>query len=407
MLNFPINYQVFLADFLEQKPLFMPAASRYSIDWNHLDAMLQNMEPDEQSIQLFLKGEIPAHDYLDPTIEFGRQRRRINHYRFYDYLERGATLVINRAENYSSLAKALCLAIGKFSRQPTSSNFYFTCYSEKNKHKTSQTETPFGKHWDTHDVFAIQLMGQKHWRLFPPTLPLPLSHQTSQQHQPPSSSGIDYLLNQGDILYIPRGWWHQVTPTEVDSMHLSLGTYAASVSDYILWILNKTLPQIENARRGFYQQSDLLKIIESTLDAVKPELLSQKNLADFVQHTQSRERLTGNFNTALHLGKKITHPLTDYSFTLTSVFHTYQFEQDIRVNGGRLRLSPVSRAIIHTLSAQEFLSGREIYAHIPQFTEATIDIALLDLAGHAVIRIEHPESQLANGDIENFLVERR
>jgi hypothetical protein len=35
----------------------------------------------------------------------------------------------------------------------------------------------------------------------------------------------------------------------------------------------------------------------------------------------------GNFNSALSLGKKITKPLTDYFFTLTSVFHTDQLEQ--------------------------------------------------------------------------------
>ncbi len=390
MLNFPIDSQIFKTNFLEQRPLLMPAASSYSMDWNHLDEILQNMEPDEQSIQLFLKGEIPGNYYLDQTVEFGRQHLRINQYRFYEYLEHGANLVINRAENYSSLARELSFAISKFSQQPTSSNFYFSFYSEKNK--IPKEETPFGKHWDTHDVFAIQLMGKKHWRLFPPTLPLPLSHQTSKQHQPPSNSSIEYVLNLGDILYIPRGWWHEVTPMEVDSAHLSLGTYAASVSDYILWTMSKTLPQVQDARRGFFQQSDLVKILEGIIDSVKPELLSQQNFADFMQHNHSRERLRGNFNTALTLGKKITNPLTDHRFTLTSVFHADQLEQDIRVNGGRLRLSPVSRAIIHSLSVQEFLSGKEIYAKIPQFTEAMLEVALLDLARHAVIRIDLPVS---------------
>jgi ribosomal protein L16 Arg81 hydroxylase len=398
MLNFPIDYQVFLTNFLEQQPLLMPAASSYSMDWNHLDEILQNMEPDEQSLQLFLKGEIPGNYFLDPSVEFGRQRLRINQYRFYEYLEHGASLVINRAENYSPLARELSFAIGKFSQQPTSSNFYISFYSEKNKNKIQKEETPFGKHWDTHDVFAIQLMGKKHWRLFPPTLPLPLSHQTSKQHQPPSSSGIDYVLNQGDILYIPRGWWHEVTPMEVDSVHLSLGTYAASLSDYILWALSRTLPQVIDARRGFYQQKDLAQILENIIDSVKPELCNQKNFADFMQHTQSRERLNGKFNTALTLGKNATSPLTDYRFTLTSVFHADQLEQDIRVNAGRLRLSPVSRAIIQTLSAQEFLLGKEIYAKIPQFTEAMLEVALLDLARHAVIRIDQPVPQSATSD---------
>lgn len=391
MLNIPISYKHFLENYAEQQPLLMTnACSKSLMSWQELDQVLQFMEPDEQSLQLFLKGQVPAAHYLDNTFEFGRQRRRINKYRFYEYLEHGATLVLNRAEDYCLVAKNLCHAIGKFAQQPTSSNIYINTQLNGDAQIASNEISAFGKHWDTHDVFIIQLMGEKRWQLFPPTLPLPLSHQTSKQlqHEPPTTPSADYVLQEGDILYIPRGWWHNVIPLNVDTLHLSVGTYAPTLTDYLLWAVSTTLPQIPAARRGFLHQEETVSILKQLLESATSELVSQKNLSAFTQHMHARERLTGDFHTQLMLNKTAAKIISPCRLSLTSVYPPSSIGQDIYVNGGYLRLSPIGQTVIKALAQFAYLHWDDLCAELPQFSSKDIEISVLDLARHDLINIQ-------------------
>lgn len=390
MLNIPISYKHFAENYAEQQPLLITDACKSLMSWQEFDQVLQFMEPDEHSLQLFLKGQVPAAHYLDNTFEFGRQRKRINKYRFYEYLEHGATLVLNRAEDYCLIAKNLCNAIGKFSQQPTSSNIYINTQLKGNAKITASDQSAFGKHWDTHDVFIIQLMGEKRWQLFPPTLPLPLSHQTSQQlqHQAPTTPSADYVLHEGDILYIPRGWWHNVMPLNVDTLHLSVGTYAPTLTDYLLWALSTALPKIPAARRGFLNQEETVSILKQVLESTTPELLSQKNLSGFTQHVQARERLTGDFHTQLTLDKTTTKIINQCRLSLTSVYPLNSIGQEIYMNGRYLRLSPVSQAVVNFLTKFHYANWDNLCAELPQFSPTDIEISVLDLARCDVINIQ-------------------
>jgi ribosomal protein L16 Arg81 hydroxylase len=397
MLDIPIDTERFFATYFEQQPLLMAQACSGSVfNWNDFDNLLEVMEPDEESLQLFLNGPIPAPHYLDHTFEFGRQRQRINKYRFYEHLEHGATVVVNRAETYSPIVKNLCHAIGSFAQQPASGNIYInfstgTHANTPNDH-AKKGGTTFGKHWDTHDVFVIQLIGKKRWQLYPPTLPLPLSHQTSKQlqhelPQTPQTPSAEYVLNAGDILYIPRGWWHEVSPIDVDTLHLSVGTYAPTLTDYLMWALKKTLPEISNARLSCINQKNVVSTLQAILTAAAPDILSQHRFADFIHQTCATERLNGEFHTALALGKADKNALTDCHFLLTSVYPFIQQEQDIRVNAGRLRLTSVSRSIMQILSQQHALSWAQLCNHLPDLPVAAIESSVLDLARHDVITI--------------------
>lgn len=390
MLNIPISYKHFLENYAEQQPLLMIGACKSLMSWQEFDQVLQFMEPDEQSLQLFLKGQVPAAHYLDNTFEFGRQRKRINKYRFYEYLEHGATLVLNRAEDYCLIAKNLCHAIGKFSQQPTSSNIYINTQLNGNAKITSSDQSAFGKHWDTHDVFIIQLMGEKRWQLFPPTLPLPLSHQTSQQlqHEAPTTPSADYVLREGDILYIPRGWWHKVMPLNVDTLHLSVGTYAPTLTDYLLWAMSTTLPKIPAARSGCLNQEDTVSLLKQILELTTPELLSQKKLSSFTQHVQARERLTGDFHTQLTLSKTATKIINQCSLSLTSVYPPNSIGQDIHVNGGYLGLNPVSQAVVTVLTQFNNLNWEDLCAKLSQFAPTDIEVSVLDLARYDLVNIK-------------------
>ncbi|XP_051542147.1 ribosomal oxygenase 2 [Myxocyprinus asiaticus] len=81
-------------------------------------------------------------------------------------------------------------------------------------------------HYDDVEVFILQLEGQKHWRLYEPTVRLAREYSLeSEEHI--GTPTHDIILQAGDLLYFPRGTIHQAdTPSDVDhSTHLTLSTY--------------------------------------------------------------------------------------------------------------------------------------------------------------------------------------
>src|SRR5688572_14317887 len=168
MLKLPITHEMFMDRYFEQEPLLCAGAlSETRLNWQELDRALQTLEPDPTVLQIFLDGQVDPANYTSDFFEIGRSRKRLNKHRFYDLMQHGATLVLNRAEELFPDCRHLSSLIGQFARQPTTSNAYASFSGP-----LSKAQGTFGKHWDTHDVFAIQLIGKKLWQLYPPTQPL-------------------------------------------------------------------------------------------------------------------------------------------------------------------------------------------------------------------------------------------
>ena len=79
-------------------------------------------------------------------------------------------------------------------------------------------------HHDTHDVFVLQVAGEKRWLVYEPVLELPLKDQRySPELGGPGEVVHDVVLRAGDTMYLPRGWLHQAMTSDVDSLHLTVG----------------------------------------------------------------------------------------------------------------------------------------------------------------------------------------
>ncbi|KAK1290538.1 hypothetical protein QJS10_CPB18g00137 [Acorus calamus] len=96
------------------------------------------------------------------------------------------------------------------------------------------------RHFDDHCMFVCQLIGQKQWTVLPrgagflPRLYEPTRNLHCSESDGNVAEGKHFLLGEGDILYIPRGYPHEVhTLNDVDkccidettelSLHLTLG----------------------------------------------------------------------------------------------------------------------------------------------------------------------------------------
>lgn len=378
MLEFGLSPQEFRSSYLERQPYVHKAAlSEPATQWSDLDVLLYGMSPDE-TLQLFNNGQVPPHTYVDDIVELGRPHRRLNKQRFYALMHAGATLVLNRIEGYSAPAKRLCGEVGRFVGCQTTSNAYVSFGGNGT----------FGKHWDTHDVFAIQLIGKKRWQVFAPTFPLPLSHQTSKvlRQACPAKPSFECELTAGDMLYIPRGWWHQVTPFDMGSWHLSVGAYLPTVSDYIMWLASRYLPDQLAARGGLIDDETTLNALPEILRGLGQALQDRRGLSEFKRDLQSREQLSTAFDTNLFLGKSGTVLNNNSRLSLTSSYAIEREPTEIHVNGGRLKLEPLSRAIVVLLGNTSLTLG-ELCQRMPQVHTSTIRAAILNLASFEVVSV--------------------
>ncbi|MEU4776261.1 cupin domain-containing protein [Micromonospora sp. NPDC023644] len=134
----------------------------------------------------------------------------------------GATLVLQGLHRTWPALIDFTRELGTAVGQPLQVNAYLTPTGSQG----------FATHYDTHDVFVLQVDGRKHWRIHPPVLPDPLEKQTwggradEVAATADGPAALDVVLAPGDALYLPRGWLHSAQAQESSSLHLTVGVRA-------------------------------------------------------------------------------------------------------------------------------------------------------------------------------------
>ena len=278
MIDFGVSPEEFRAQLLDQRPqLFKRAVEPGQFSWADLNQLLFLIEPSEALFKLFAgDGVVPLEHYSEEVVELGLQRRRLHKERFSRLMAGGATLVLNRLELSSPQARRLADAVGRYTGQTTNGGNAYLSFGGRGS---------FGRHWDVHDVFAMQFIGRKRWQLFAPTFPLPLVHHTYSfvGHQCPATPALDCVLEPGDLLYIPRGWWHNVVPLQEASFHLSVGVFVPSVLDYVMWSCNRFLQGQLAARKGLGAGGTTHEDLQQVMRLASAAVLDPAHLADFTQ----------------------------------------------------------------------------------------------------------------------------
>lgn len=103
---------------------------------------------------------------------------------------------------------------------------------QANAYVTPPQNQGFSDHYDVHDVFVLQIAGEKRWSIHAPVLEAPLRSQPwtdrrraveRQARQPPL---IEAVLRPGDCLYLPRGFLHAAVALGGVSTHLTIGVHS-------------------------------------------------------------------------------------------------------------------------------------------------------------------------------------
>jgi hypothetical protein len=130
--------------------------------------------------------------------------------------------------------------------------------TQVNAYITPPSSRGFSPHYDVHDVFVLQVAGEKHWRIHEPVLRDPLRTQPWSDRPAEVAAAaqgepvIDAVLRPGDVLYLPRGYLHAATALGDISAHLTIGVHPVTrwaAAETVLDLVRTLAPQDPELRR--------------------------------------------------------------------------------------------------------------------------------------------------------------
>jgi ribosomal protein L16 Arg81 hydroxylase len=150
-------------------------------------------------------------------------------------------------------------------------------------------------HYDTHDVFVLQIEGSKNWQVYPTPQPVPLlgSFQPIIPQENLPKPLIEVTLEAGDLLYMPRGFIHQATTGEPSSLHITIGIYPVQWHDLFIQALTVASLKESRLRRalppGFLnKREEMLATLQDQFQSLLELFSSQANLEQALEMIAER-----------------------------------------------------------------------------------------------------------------------
>ncbi|MGV9387051.1 cupin domain-containing protein [Nonomuraea sp. NPDC003707] len=199
------------------------------LHWDHLNEILAHHCLAPPRLRLARAGQlIPEEEYGLPP-DAGRPQFRIRHQHLAKLLRGGATLVMDAIDELHAPIQQMAADLERTLHERVQVN----CYA------SFGPQPGFHTHWDDHEVLVLQVHGRKRWRIFGPTRPHPTRRDEERPPEPEGAPHADLILNDGDVLHVPRGWWHDATAIDGPSLHLTFGVSPATGADLLAWAIDR------------------------------------------------------------------------------------------------------------------------------------------------------------------------
>jgi len=279
----PLSTPEFFSSYWEKKPLVLsrqsPDTYRELLSLDDVDRALTEMGSRYPDISLATGEKVTS------AAEFTFADGSIDPVAVFKLFSKGTSIVLSNMQRKLPKLTALCRSLTAETSIPFQTNLYLT----------PPRSQGFRLHYDTHDVFILQIAGSKNWRIYDSPVELPARGRGySAYKQEPGALSDKFVLQQGDLLYMPRGWYHEAISDESTSLHITLGANSVTWSDFLFEALalaclkdvsfRRSLPvgftnpgfDVSQAKNEFRKLLDALpdKIdFESTLNGFANELI--------------------------------------------------------------------------------------------------------------------------------------
>lgn len=219
----PVSKKSFFQDFWEKKPLVVSHAQRHYFEplfsLDEADRVLTTL--DRRYPDVTLKNanrEITGDDYTvgDDALDVAK---------VFQLFREGSTIAF-------AYLDTVVPSLTSFRRSLESE---FSCLCQTNVYLTPPAAQGARPHYDTHDVFVMQIAGSKHWTLYGTPVESPLAAQDFDPaiHEQGAPTQ-EFELKAGDVAYIPRGVVHDARSSDNISLHITAGILRTTWTDLLL-----------------------------------------------------------------------------------------------------------------------------------------------------------------------------
>ncbi|NBC32591.1 MAG: hypothetical protein GVY13_07940 [Alphaproteobacteria bacterium] len=236
----PIASDTFLAEYWERQILLIrrQAPGYYGdlLTLEDIDRVITTLCLDNREINMVdARQELKPHDYSYPS-------GMIDPARLFQLFADGATVILPQLQLRVPTLAALCRGMEADLSHRFQTNIYMT---------PAGGAQGFRPHYDSHDVFVLQVAGSKAWKIYDTPVELPSRAQefdpAGYTVGPPTQ---EFVLEAGDMLYIPRGVVHDAVSTDAISLHITLGAMVKTWGDLLVEALSEATLADPAFRRG-------------------------------------------------------------------------------------------------------------------------------------------------------------
>lgn len=228
----PLDREEFFSEFWGKSFLHGAGpAGRFQslLSWEELNAILEQHRLEPPRFRLVQDGK-PVDPRRFIAVGDGVPLRASD---FVNCLSAGATLVLDHVDTLAPGVRALAEDFEAVLRTRTTVNLYAGW----------RTQWGFDLHWDPQETVVLQVSGRKHWKVYRPTRLHPFypSTEDSEAAPPPTEAPLwEGTLLDGEMIYLPRGWWHVAVPLDEPSLHLTVTIVPPKGVDFLRWVLHRS-----------------------------------------------------------------------------------------------------------------------------------------------------------------------
>jgi ribosomal protein L16 Arg81 hydroxylase len=224
----PVTPETFFAEHYDKAPLHIrgtPAKFAQVLSWRQINRLLDMSHIwTSASLKLVLDSQaIPAEQFCArATSRDNASVLQPDAKLVQAWIARGASVVMNDVDSLTPGLAGISAALERAGLGKAQANVYISWQSHK----------AFHTHYDTHDVWAVQVEGEKSWNIWEGRADYPIPHPAfrgqPQSHHDQARGKLRGTVHMktGDLLYLPRGWYHDALAEAPSSVHVAYGVHA-------------------------------------------------------------------------------------------------------------------------------------------------------------------------------------
>ena len=226
---------------------------------------------------------INSNEYSSLSIDITGNNNRPDVDKVQRLVSKGASIILNDIEKYNTNLLKISDELQRLTQGRCQGNLYFSMASHQ----------AFGPHFDLHDVFAFHFEGEKVWNIYENIEDSPINHPvfkiSSEERIKRAGKLIDQVtLKPGDLLYIPRGQYHDALASKNGAIHVAFGLTYFKPIDLMSSLWEKFI------LNDFMRQDIQIKPNKNDLRVVLDKF--SKEIADIITSEETLEILNTNIN---------------------------------------------------------------------------------------------------------------